>query len=239
MTSYNSTYQAAVVAASAGTGSFSANKAPLARKPRTAFFQVALPSGTVVNDGDVFNLGSLGIPGCYVKPEGCRIRFAGTGSVDAKFTFQKVDVTGTTVTKCTEKTGEITSITAVVTGGAPTSTSTVSPISAPTQLVPLAYNDMLQLLVNYGTSTALSSSSTTTSSTTVTVSSTTGILTGWVAAGPGIPAGTAVASVTDSTHLVLTAAATATASSSATLTFSPPMVPATQVLHVEVAYEQE
>jgi|GEM_PF-6078533 len=145
MANSTSTYQAGVVAASGSA--FSPNKAPLARKRKLAAFTINCPGSNA--DGDYFDLGSLQLPGCYPNPESIKIRFGGSGSIDAKFTFKKVDSTGANAVALTAQSAEITAITSALAFTAPGVTA------AGTQSVLLAPTDMLRLYVNYGTGTTL------------------------------------------------------------------------------------
>lgn len=72
--------------------------------------------------------------------------------------------------------------------------------------------------------TALAGGATTNGASTVSVTSTAGLLVGQAISGTGIPAATTVASITDGTHLVLSANATATGSSLALTTVGLPIV---------------
>jgi hypothetical protein len=147
MSNSTSTYQAAVLAA---TGSaFSPNKAPLARRKREAVFTINCPGGNAT--GDYFDLGSLQLPGCSVKPEGVRLRFGGTfgsNAIDVKAQLKKVDSSGANAVALTTASAEI------VTSGGALPAAAVS-LAAPdgTALVPLAVGDMLRLYVTNGNGT--------------------------------------------------------------------------------------
>ena len=221
MANSTSTYQAGVVAASGSA--FSPNRAPLARKSKLASFECDIIGSH--QDGDIYTLGSLSLPNCFVKPEGFKLRFGGTGTVAFKATLQKVDVNGLNPVALTAQSANVNALTSVISFTAASSAA----------LAALNYNDQLQLLLNYGVPATLGACATTSGSTSVTVATTTNLVTGMQIAGPGIPIGATVTAISSLT-LTISIAATATATGVA-LTAGTLNLPNTVTVYPEVSYD--
>ncbi|MEN3940674.1 hypothetical protein WJU23_05215 [Prosthecobacter sp. SYSU 5D2] len=132
-----STYQTSLLAAAAGR-TFSPNKGVLHATRRRARFECVGIGGLLEH---YFDLGSLAIPGCRVVPEECRLRFTGTGTIDAKFTLKKVNADGDAVVDLSAATSTIAALTAAVSLAKPSGTL---------DTVELATDDMLRLYVTDG-----------------------------------------------------------------------------------------
>lgn len=94
------------------------NRDDLTRVRRVATFSYT-PDDSEVN-GEYVVLGQLGIPGARIVSDQCKLRYTGSGTLDAKFTLQKRDVTLATATALTAITATITGVTS------PTSLAVVS-----------------------------------------------------------------------------------------------------------------
>ncbi len=143
MATTKSSYQLAVDLA-ATTRNYSPSRAPLHQARRQARFNF-VPTASHA-DGDVVPLGSLGLPGCRVIPEECRIRGTGGTTMAVKFTLGKTDKDGNNYVALSAQTAQVTD--PVVTTGL----TIPSAGGAPPEL---AETDILVLKLNYGTGTTL------------------------------------------------------------------------------------
>ena len=150
MASINSDYQAEVALA-ATSRNYSPSKAPIHAAVRLARFEW-IGTGSFA-DGDKVTLGSLGLPGCRVIPELCRIRGTGSGTTAVKFTLQKTDSAGANAVALSAQSSQVTS--AVV-------TTTFAIPSAGGDTVALAETDLLKIVLNYGTGSTLTMADTNT-----------------------------------------------------------------------------
>ena len=143
MANTKSIYQLAVDLA-ATTRNYSPSRAPLHQTRRQALFSL-VPTGTH-SEADIIPLGSLGMPGCRVVPEECRIRGTGETTMAVKFTLGKTDSAGDNFVALSAQTAQVTD--PVVTTGFAIPTAGGAPPE-------LAETDILVLKVNYGTGTTL------------------------------------------------------------------------------------
>ena len=150
MADKNSTYQAAVVL-STTSRNYSPSLAPIQATQRVARFSWTADADHA--DGDEITLGSLGLTGCRVIPELCRIRGTGSGTSAVKFTLQKTDSAGANAVALSAQTAQVTSATA---------TTTLAIPSAGGDTVELASSDLLKLVLNYGTGATLTLAATNT-----------------------------------------------------------------------------
>lgn len=143
MANTKSSYQLAVDLA-ATTRNYSPSIAPIHQSRRQARFNV-VPTGTH-SEADIIPLGSLGLSGCRVIPEECRIRGTGATTMAVKFTLGKTDSAG-------ENFVALSAVTAQVTDPVVTTAFTIPTAGgAPPEL---AVGDILALKVTYGTGTTL------------------------------------------------------------------------------------
>jgi hypothetical protein len=137
MANGKSSFQTALDLA-ATTRNYSPSRAPLQATRRRARFSCTGLGGT---DEHYFELGSLALPGCRIVPEECKLRYTGTGTIDAKFTLKKVNAAGDTVVDISAATATIAALTAVTALAKPTGTL---------DTVELAETDSLRLYVTDG-----------------------------------------------------------------------------------------
>jgi hypothetical protein len=148
--SINSDYHAGVVL-SGSSRNFSPSKAPLHQSVKDAVFPWTATASFA--DGDKVTLGSLGIPGAQIVIDECSIRGTGTGTPAVKFTLQKTDADGNNAVALSAQTSQVTSATAKTSFAIPT---------AGDDLITLAQDDLLKVVLNYGTGTTLTLAATNT-----------------------------------------------------------------------------
>jgi hypothetical protein len=117
------------------------NRDELTRVRRVATFYYT-PDDTEVN-GEYVVLGQLGIPGARIVADQCKLRYSGSGTLDAKFTLQKRDVTLATATALTAITSTITAV---------TSATSLAAVSGAGDLPTVEDDDYLSLLLSTGAS---------------------------------------------------------------------------------------
>lgn len=150
LASINSDYQAGVVLAGASRN-YSPSRAPLHQQVKDAVFTF---TGTAsFADGEKVTLGSLGIPGATIIPDECFIRGTGTGTTAVKFRLRKAKADGTSPVNLTAETAQVTSATAKTVFAIPT---------AGGALVTPDVDDLLELVLTFGTGTTLTMAATNT-----------------------------------------------------------------------------
>jgi hypothetical protein len=148
--SIDSDYQAGVVL-SGSSRNFSPSKAPLNQTVKDAVF--LWTANASFADGDKVTLGSLGIPGAQIIIDECSIRGTGTVNPNVKFTLQKTDADGTNAVALSAQSAQITSPTAKTTFAIPT---------AGDDLITLAQDDLLKVVIAPGTGSTLTLAATNT-----------------------------------------------------------------------------
>ena len=117
------------------------DRSELARVRRVATFSYT-PDDSEVN-GEYVVLGQLGIAGARIVADQCKIRYTGSGTLDVKFTLQKIDSAFASATSLTAQTSTITAVTSP--------TSLAVPNGAG-DLKTVAIDDYLILLLSTGAS---------------------------------------------------------------------------------------
>src|SRR5574343_1786583 len=118
-----------------------ADRSELSRIRRVATFSYT-PDDSEVN-GEYVVLGCLGIAGARIVSDQCKIRYTGSGTLDVKFTLQKIDSAFASATSLTAQTSTITAVTS------PTSLAVPSGAG---DLKTVAVDDYLILLLSTGAS---------------------------------------------------------------------------------------
>lgn len=139
MATYYSTYQTAQRGIHARD--VRPDRSALARHRRTATFQWTGTSG--LTNGEYVVLGQLGIAGARIVTDQCKLRYTGSGTLDVKFTLQKIDSALSSATSLTAQTSTITAVTS------PTSLAVTSGAG---DLPSVAIDDYLILLLSTGAS---------------------------------------------------------------------------------------
>jgi hypothetical protein len=150
LASINSDYQAEVVLAGSSRN-YSPSRAPLAAAVHLA--RIPFTSTAAFADGDKVTLGSLGLEGVRVIPELSRIRGTGTVTTAVKFTLQKTDSAGANAVALSAQSAQVTD---------PKAVTTLTPVAAAPDTTELAADDLLKLVLNYGTGSTLTLAATNT-----------------------------------------------------------------------------
>lgn len=150
MPAVNSDFQAAVVLAAASRN-YSPSRAPIAAKLHIARF--TWTSGVGHADGDLVTLGSLGLAGARVHPSLSRIKGTGTVTTAVKMTLQKTTAAGASAVALSAITAQLTD---------PLTVTTLAPVAAAPDTTALAADDLLKIVLNYGTGSTLTLAATNT-----------------------------------------------------------------------------
>lgn len=150
MASINSDFQAAVVLAAASRN-YSPSRAPVASKLYIARFTWTSTASHA--DGDLVTLGSLGLAGARVIPSLSRIKGTGSVTTAVKMTLQKTTAAGASAVALSAITAQLTD---------PLTVTTLAPVAASPDSVALAADDLLKVVLNYGTGSTLTLAATNT-----------------------------------------------------------------------------
>ncbi|CAB4163521.1 hypothetical protein UFOVP813_28 [uncultured Caudovirales phage] len=150
LASIDSDFQAAVVLA-ASSRNYSPSRAPIASPVHIARFPWT--SGAGHSNGDLVTLGSLGLAGARVIPALSRIVGTGTVTAAVKMTLQKTNAAGASAVALSAQTAQITD---------PLTVTTLAPVAAAPDSTVLAADDLLKVVLNFGTGSTLTLAATNT-----------------------------------------------------------------------------